>query len=200
MQNWYVLYCTSGREKSVRDKMNLRFANEPFNAFVPAKEKWFVGVDSTRNKVRKIEQVLLFRSYVFIDTDWNGLELLCNIKEFLAYCRDAYRILIYGKITGRVDDSPAAIERITKSMAMSKAERADWEWLLGGREIVENSIGTIDVGNQIHIESGPLKGQEGRIVRLDQHKRKAEIMFDIIGGSMRVTVPVEITSKVITVE
>ncbi|MDR0682341.1 MAG: hypothetical protein LBG15_10920 [Dysgonamonadaceae bacterium] len=199
MKNWYVLHCAHGREKSVRDKLNKRFEGEAFNAFVPAKEKWFLGVDSTQKKVKKLEQVLLFSSYVFIDTDWNGRELLCNLKDFLANSNDAYRILSYGKTTGSESDSPEAIERIKSSMTMRKAERANWEWLLGGRELVENSIGTIDIGNQIHIESGPLKGQEGRIVRLDRHKRKAEIVLDIIGGGVQVTVPVEITSKVIIV-
>lgn len=67
---------------------------------------------------------------------------------------------------------------------------------LGGEEqIVSMSEGIIE-GTQVTIISGPLKGMEGLIQKIDRHKRKAWLALEMFGKMQQVEVGLEITMKV----
>ena len=67
---------------------------------------------------------------------------------------------------------------------------------LGGDEqIVSMSEGIIE-GTQVTIISGPLKGMEGLIQKIDRHKRKAWLELEMFGKMQQVEVGLEITRKV----
>jgi transcriptional antiterminator NusG len=66
----------------------------------------------------------------------------------------------------------------------------------GEKQIVEMSTGIIE-GSKVIVESGPLKGREGLIKKIDRHKRKAYLELDMFGRSQRVEVGLEITMKTI---
>ncbi len=71
------------------------------------------------------------------------------------------------------------------------------EFLLGfgGEEqVVQMSEGII-TGSQVVIHSGPLKGKEGYIRKIDRHKRKAWLELPLLGGMQNVQVGLEIVCK-----
>lgn len=71
------------------------------------------------------------------------------------------------------------------------------EFLLGfgGEEqVVQMSEGII-IGSQVIIHSGPLKGKEGYIRKIDRHKRKAWLELPLLGGMQNVQVGLEIVCK-----
>ncbi len=60
--------------------------------------------------------------------------------------------------------------------------------------LIELSRGIIRNGDTV-ITSGPLKGRERLIRRIDRHKRTAEIEIPLVGGQKQITVGLEIYDK-----
>lgn len=52
------------------------------------------------------------------------------------------------------------------------------------------------IGDKVVILSGPLKGMESTIQRIDRHKRKAWLNLEMFGRQQLVEVGVEIVKKV----
>jgi transcriptional antiterminator NusG len=50
-------------------------------------------------------------------------------------------------------------------------------------EVVEKSRVTFDVNNRIVVDQGPLKGLEGRIVKVDKRKGRAKVQLDLYDDS-----------------
>ena len=65
----------------------------------------------------------------------------------------------------------------------------------GDEELVKMSQGMI-IGDKVVILSGPLKGMESTIQRIDRHKRKAWLNLEMFGRQQLVEVGVEIVKKV----
>ena len=51
-------------------------------------------------------------------------------------------------------------------------------------------------GTQVFVTDGPLKGQEGRIKKINRHKRIAIIETPFMGKTTTIHVPLEIVSKI----
>ena len=68
-------------------------------------------------------------------------------------------------------------------------ERADQEMLshfLAFGEIVDKSMVTFDEDKRIRVLSGPLKGLEGRIVRVDRRKGRAKVRLEMYEDSFEI--------------
>ena len=63
-----------------------------------------------------------------------------------------------------------------------------------GKRTVAMSRGIIE-GDQVRIISGPLRGHEARIAKIDRHKRTAQIEFQIMGRRTLIRVGLEIVKK-----
>jgi transcriptional antiterminator NusG len=64
------------------------------------------------------------------------------------------------------------------------------------RYVTEESKGFI-IGDKIIVTSGPLKGRESIIRKIDRHKRRAEIEVAFLGDIRRINVALEVISKVL---
>lgn len=64
----------------------------------------------------------------------------------------------------------------------------------GEEQIVAMSKGIIE-GSKVIINSGPLKGMEGYIRKIDRHKRKAYLEVPMFNGMQNIQVGLEIVSK-----
>ncbi len=74
-------------------------------------------------------------------------------------------------------------------------EEVDLLQRLGGEDrIVEISTGVIE-NEQIIIKSGPLKGMEGYIKKIDRHKRIARLEVEMMGRVMEIQVGLEVVEK-----
>jgi transcriptional antiterminator NusG len=63
-------------------------------------------------------------------------------------------------------------------------------------EIVKSSTVFFDENSHIQVLTGPMKGMEGRIVKVDKRKGRAKIKLDMYGDSFLVDVGIEIIEKI----
>jgi len=95
--------------------------------------------------------------------------------------RNIYSILHYG------DDK--------QDIVMHETERLQLERLLDDSFCVAGSVGFIE-GDKIWITSGPLKGMESHIIKINRHKREATIEMEMMGAVRQVQVMLEVVSKI----
>lgn len=62
-------------------------------------------------------------------------------------------------------------------------------------EVVEQSKVTFDVDNRIVVQEGPLKGLEGRIVKVDKRKGRAKVQLDMYENSFRIDLGFEVMAE-----
>ncbi|MFW5828014.1 MAG: antiterminator LoaP [Alkalispirochaeta sp.] len=62
-------------------------------------------------------------------------------------------------------------------------------------EIVEQSKVSFDVNNRIVVQEGPLKGLEGRIIKVDKRKGRAKVQLDMYENSFRIDLGFEMIAE-----
>lgn len=62
-------------------------------------------------------------------------------------------------------------------------------------DIAEGSKVHFDENNRIHVIEGPLKGLEGRIIKVDKRKRRAKVKLDLYDESFLIDLSFEIMDK-----
>jgi transcriptional antiterminator NusG len=174
MSNWFVFYVQTGQEKIACDFLNKLFNKEESSAFIPQIELIF----RSSSFIRK-EQKPMFPGYVFTD----------SILDEQKFINDAYKYVRFSKCIFKLLG-----KQNIDCMKLSESEK---NYLLGfcnDKYITEESIGYI-IGEKIFIISGPLKGKESIIRKIDRHKRRAEIEIICFGEIRRISVSLEIISK-----
>ena len=164
---WYVIQVRGGTEHVVMNYCNQhRQVREEI--FVPLykRKKKFHGIWTEETSV-------LFPGYVFIATD--------DVEDLFDRLRKVPKLTKILK-TGEefVSLYPDEVKLLNR--------------LAGKDRVVEMSYGYIE-GDDIMVTEGPMKGWEGRIKRLDRHKRTGIIQVQIFGQTTEVTVGLEIVKK-----
>ena len=175
MSSWFVFHVQTGREQTVCDFLNKLLNNEESIAFIPQVELIFKNSRSVRKELRP-----MFPGYVFTDSE----------LDERAFVTQAYRYVRF---------SPSIFKLLgNQSMDYMKLSEDEKNYLLSfydDKYIVEESKGFI-VGDKIVINSGALKGKESIIKKIDRHKRCAEIEMVWFGELRRISVALEIVSKI----
>lgn len=175
MSNWFVFFVRTGKEEIVSEYLNDMLSNEESVSFVPKIEFIFKNSKLIRKEFKP-----MFPSYVFVDTERDGRDFINFAARIVKNSK--YIINLLGKST-------------PDYMAIHEKEK---DFLLGFYDdeyIVRESFGFIE-GDMIFINSGPLKGKESRIKRIDRHKRRAEIELEFMGDVRRVSVSLDIVRKI----
>ena len=175
MSNWYVFYVQTGKEQTACDFLNKLFDKQESVAFIPQVELIF----KSSTYVRK-EHKPMFPGYVFADSD---------LSEGI-FIKDAYKYARFSKCIFKL--------LTNNSVDLIKLPDAEKDFLLSlydNEFIAEESKGII-VGDKISITSGPLVGKESIIKKIDRHKRRAEIELDCLGDIRRISVSLEVISKI----
>lgn len=175
MSNWFVFYVQTGREQTACDFLNKVLNREESIAFIPQVELVFKSSRLVRKELKP-----MFPGYVFTDS---ALDERTFITQAYRYARFSNCIF---KLLGN------------QSIDYMKLSEDEKNYLLGfydGGYVAEESKGFI-TGDKIFITSGPLKGRESIIKKIDRHKRRAEIEMTCLGGIRRISVSLEIVSKV----
>jgi transcriptional antiterminator NusG len=103
--------------------------------------------------------VPIFPGYLFLQIDSLSTELYWRLKRIPGF----YRFL-----KNNLNITP-----------LPPAEAAVLTHLLKFGEVVRKSVVTFDENNRIRIIEGPLKGLEGRIVKVDRRKERAKVRLDL---------------------
>lgn len=168
---WYVIQVRVGTEEQICSQCKKRISGDIL-------ESSFIPYYETKKKTAsqwKTEQKILFPGYVFLITE-QVESLFFALKK--------------------VEGLTKLLGTGNEIVPLSQREEEFLKRLGGDDHVVEMSEGIIE-GDRVIIESGPLQDQEGYIVKIDRHKRKAWLEIPMFGGIQRVEVGLEIKMKTI---
>lgn len=169
MENWYAVQVRTGREDVVKELCRRMIGPEILEeVFIPCYERMRRYEGQWHR-----EQRPLFPGYLFLITD--EIE---PVFESLRQVPELTKILGDG-----VDFIPLHPE---ETEFLKKIGNED--------HVAEMSVGFI-VGDQVVITSGPMKDMEGRIRKIDRHKRVATVSVQMFGREQDVKLGVEIVEK-----
>jgi len=177
MKNWVILFARTGSEEKLRDTLKASL-NADYLPFVPVKETPY----RSKGVIHKVPKPL-FPGYIFIQT---GIEPDLIADKLEAALRDVggnkhlYSILHYG------DNK--------KDVVVRDDERVHWERLFNEDFCIKGSVGIIE-GDVTRVTFGALMGLEGRIKKINRHKREAVVEMHIMGQLREVAVMLEIVEK-----
>ncbi len=90
---------------------------------------------------------------------------------------------------GAIKTCPGFIRFLPSNENIAPLERGDQELLahfLAFGELVDKSVVFFDENRKIRVVSGPLKGLEGRIVRVDRRKGRARVRLEMYADSFEI--------------
>ncbi len=166
---WYVMQVRTGTEENIRQQCRRKIQESVLeDCFIPYYEekKRIRGEWITQKKI-------LFPGYVFVVTDrleelYEALKSVAGLTKLIGSGRDI--------------------------VPLTKNERYFLLEFMGENRLVELSQGVIR-NSRVRITTGPLKGKEGYIRKIDRHKRKAWLELEMFGRIQRVEVGLEIVAK-----
>lgn len=176
MGNWFVFYVQTGREQTACDFLNKLFNEEESNAFIPQVEMIFKNSELICKELKP-----MFPGYVFADSILDEETFIIQAYKYARLSNCIFKLLG------------------SESIDYMKLTEDEKNFLLGfcdDRYVTEESKGFI-ISDRIFITSGPLKGRESIIKKIDRHKKRAEVEVEFIGEKRRISVPLEIVSKVL---
>ena len=178
MKKWVVLFARTGLEEELKEMLRENLNAGKFLPFVPTREASY-----KRKSITQIVRKPLFPGYIFIQTGIEAGLIADNLKMTLNNIKETkhiYSILHYG------NDK--------KDVVVREEERSYWERLFDENFCIQGSIGVIE-GDLTRITSGALMGMEGRIKRINRHKREAVLEMSMMGSIREITVMLEIVEK-----
>lgn len=172
---WYVIQVFTGRELRVAQEIR-KVADSSAEGTCTVSD---VLVPQAEYKQRiggqwETTQRIVFPGYVFVETR-NPDALAAQLSQVKFFTR------ILGVENGFVPLSDVEAQYI-QTFADTPTR------------IVQMSTGVIE-GDQVRILSGPLFGLEGRITRIDRHKRVAWVEIPMMGRTQNIKLGLEIVSK-----
>ena len=155
-RQWYAVFVVTGQEEKVRVLIENRlskYSSIQAKLFVPRRL-----MRERKNGIVGEENRIMFPGYVLVGTD--DIERIFDIAIGL---KGVLKFLQNGDEFQKI-----RLEEISRLVYM-----ADNDDLIGESEIC------FDKDDQIVVLSGPLKGEEGRITKLNRRKGRVAVEFDI---------------------
>lgn len=167
---WYVLQVHGGTERNIALQAEKIIPKDILeSAFVPYYEEKR-HVQGEWKMIRKV----LFPGYVFVIT-----EDICKLHQWLWKLNGFTKLIGIGK----------------EILPLTEKEVWFMQRLGGNEQIVRLSEGIIE-NDKVYVISGPLRGLEGYIRKIDRHKQKAWLEVDMFNRTQRIQVGLEIVHKV----
>ncbi|MFB6366788.1 antiterminator LoaP [Paenibacillus elgii] len=173
--SWYALFVESGKEDAVEKYIRKFFKFVPLSCFIPKRivPEYSQGV--ARNSIR-----VLFPGYVFVQATMSS-NLYYRLKSipdlyYLVDCGERKKDKSPGYFTSIPDDEMLWIKNLTDEQG-----------------IIEYSEVHI-VNKKVEVISGPLKGKESWIKKVDKRKSRAKIEVTLLNKKSLVDVGVRIVS------
>lgn len=169
MENWYAVQVKAGKEQDTADLCRKIVDDDILlEAFIPRYErmKRYQGEWHT-------EQLPMFPGYIFLVAEW--------VEELF------YRLKKVPELTKILGDGREFIP-------IKDEEKALLQQMGNEEHVTEMSVGYI-AGERVVILFGPMKGIEGKIHKIDRHKRVAVLEVGMFGGYVDVRVGLEIVKR-----
>lgn len=166
---WYVIQVRTGKEEEIQLQCEKVIREDVLErCFIPRYEQ----MKRYQGKWHK-EKKILFPGYVF---------LVSEDEEHLHF--ELKKVIGLTKLIGTGDEIvPLTADEVAFLREFGKEE-----------QVVGVSKGII-VDDKVIIQTGPLKGNEGLIKKIDRHKRKAWLELELFGRTVETQVGLEIVEK-----
>lgn len=164
---WYVVDTKLNSNTKMLDFLNRQ---ENVEAFIPKVEKWFKCTEFEEFQLKE-----MYPGYIFIKTTLNEE----SFKEK------------YAGLFQTVERLGKVIEK-DEFIALRDNEMNILSKLFDDSNAIRHSQGKYN-GNDLEIFSGPLKGLEKNIKKINRHKRIAKVGFEILDQEM--LLPLEVLNK-----
>ena len=164
----YVIQVQAGNEQGIANRCNQLLITDGEEAFVPQADR--------RQRIKgafRDVRLVLFPGYVFFRTD-DPVSLYKRLKT----------IPCMTKLLRMAEDFCPVYPQEEKMLLR----------LCGRNHVAEMSTGIIE-GDRVKILSGPMSELEGKIRRIDRHKRLATVEIDMLGQTRNVLLGLEIIEK-----
>lgn len=167
---WYLVHAPNGKERETCEKVRRIIPHELMqDAFVMQKEFWF-----KRDGAWSLQTKPMYKEYFFVATR-DAAQLDKALAQLSFGCR----------IAGSRE----------RAYAPMPDDAQDWyRSVLDDDGVVRNSVARIEDG-VLHIEQGPLVGQEARVKKIDRHKRWCLVDVGEGDSAFRELLPLDVPSK-----
>lgn len=167
-ENWYALQVRTGQEEVIANKCQTLISKDILEECVVLHYEYMKKFHGRWHKEEKV----LFPGYLFVVTNKID-DLFVNLKK----------IPDLTKLLGKEEILPIYKEEVLYLIKYSD------------NHLIKMSKGVIK-GDRVIVESGPLKGYDGFIKKVDRHKRIAFIDIELFNTITTIKVGLEIVSKV----
>lgn len=184
---WYVIQVAGGREEETAGLIRTQISPDVMEeSFIPRKER----IKKFRGRWQQVEEIL-FPGYVFAVTD-RPEELFLELKRVTRLTKilqdgEAFFIPLSREeeemIRGIGDNYH--VTRVSK-VRVSEKKKEESEGLNGK---------IIEYGKQVIILDGPLKNQEGKIIKYDFHKREVAVKIPFLGNEVELRFGIELVEE-----
>ncbi|MBD8496935.1 antiterminator LoaP [Paenibacillus arenosi] len=172
---WYALYVETGKEDAVSKNLNKLLKEYPLQCFIPKKI-----VPEYRDGTIHDSVCVLFPGYIFIRTEMNA-DLYYNLKQV----PDLYYLVNCGE--HKKDKSCGYYSIISE-------EEMNWIYKFTGKQGIVDYSNINIINKKVEVVSGPLKGKEGLIKKVDKRKRRAKIEVSFLNKTSLIDVGIHILS------
>ncbi|WP_147569629.1 hypothetical protein [Collinsella ihumii] len=169
-ERWYLLRMPEGREASLCAELKRLLPESVLSdAFVLRKERWM-----KRGGTWFLEPVNMYRGYAFaISSDAAGL------------AKSLARLTLPVELVGTE----------ARSWAPLADEAAAWyASAMDASHVIRSSTAVI-VDGALHVQSGPLVGQESRISKVDRHRRRCQVLVGEDDTAFTEQAPIDVPFK-----
>ncbi|HHW00030.1 MAG TPA: antiterminator LoaP [Clostridiaceae bacterium] len=151
--NWYALFVKSGQENKVKERLEYKFEDK-YRIIVPRRK-----LKERKGGVWSYVIRPLFPGYVLVNGE-------INIEDYYGFKNvpGLFKLLCSGREPARIE--PYEMEVISR--------------LISNSEIIGFSDVLVEDGKVIVVD-GPLVSMEGRILRINQRKGRAQVMLNFMG-------------------
>ncbi|WZX99963.1 antiterminator LoaP [Bacillus sp. FSL W7-1360] len=183
--SWYALYVRSGREEQARCLIDKYLSAYIEQVLIPRRKMWERRQGIHYEVIKK-----LFPGYLLLQTHMN-IDLYNRLKT----TPGCFHLLNHRRY--HLDyDAQDASNVMTQSECFSAIPVKEMALLLSLMKEGENiGVSEIYIENaRVVVRSGPLKGFEGLIKKVNKRKKRAKVAFSFMGDTQEVDMSVEILS------
>lgn len=188
--SWYALFVKTGYESSIKKWLDARFDNSLLTSVIPRRK---VPEKKDRQEYHVIKT--LFPGYVFVETKMN-FSIYYTLKEnpFIYSSLNYLNNKDKGLLPSDAQQVHLPSHKPDESYFFKEIPRDEMLIvlkLISDSEVIEYSQVTFQESNVI-VKSGPLKGMESLIKKVDKHKKRAKVCMNIMGREQLVDFGIEI--------
>lgn len=182
---WYALFVETGKEDIVRSAIQQQFDSSIVMPIVP-KRRLREKRDGVFYEINRI----LFPGYVFIKAQMS-VDTYYGLKKIPRCYKLLNKYKYDEQYTGKSEEANAAPTSLFSQI--DEEEMTLITQLMDHDEIINYSVLYVENARS-QVRSGPLKGKEGMIKKIDKRKKRARIVLELMGKSIEVDVGVEVLS------